>query len=85
MSENVVEPTAGAIPSLNAKDNAKVLGSPSSKVRSKSNVSKLFILIGVLIGLLFVVFGLLWFLKGRKAQAPTTPITLGAKASGIGD
>jgi type IV secretion system protein VirB10 len=85
MSENVVEPTAGAIPSLNAKDNAKVLGAPSSKVRSKSNVGKLFILIGILIGMLFVVFGLLWFFKGRQPKAATTPITLGAKASGIGD
>jgi len=86
MSENVVEPTAGALPTLNAKDNAKVLGAPSSKSKSKSNVGKLFVLIAVLIGLLFIVVGLMWFLKGRKAaQSAPPPITLGAKANGLGE
>lgn len=70
MSDDVQDSTAvepGALPRLDG--NASVLGEPTAKTKSNSNVRKLFYLAVVLVAFLFIVFGILWFLKHRAAVA----------------
>ena len=59
----------GALPTLDAKD--AVLGAPQSKVKSKTNVGKLGILLGVLAGFMLIIGGLLIYQKNRKTVAVT--------------
>ena len=70
MSDEVHDSTAveaGALPRLDG--NASVLGEPTAKSKSNSNVRKLFYLAVVLVAFLFIIFGILWFLKHRAAVA----------------
>jgi type IV secretion system protein VirB10 len=67
----------GALPTLDAKD--AVLGAPQSKVKSKTNVGKLGILLGVLAGFMLIIGGLLIYQKNRKTTA-VTPTEKAAQA-----
>lgn len=75
----------GALPSLDGAGNAEVLGVPESKLKAKTNVGKTFYLIAFLAGALFLVFGVLFFLKARSArlaaQAQPTTLVAGAPKS----
>lgn len=69
---------SGALPMLDAKlddkKNEKVLGVPTSKLKSKTNVGKLFYLSIFLLAFLFLVFGVLWFAnKNRDNPIAETP------------
>lgn len=57
---------AGALPNLEKKAKHTVLGSPTSKVKSKTNVGKLFYLLIFLGAFLLLVFGVLWFVKHKS-------------------
>jgi type IV secretion system protein VirB10 len=58
----------GALPSLDGAGNEEILGVPESKVRSKTNAGKSFYLIAMLGGALFLVFGVLFFMKSRAER-----------------
>lgn len=64
MSNNEIDKNEGSIPSINAP-----LGAPQSNTKAKSNVSKLFYLVFVLVGFLFMVFGLLYYNKHKIQRA----------------
>ena len=69
MSETIDYTNAGALPTLDAE--SSVLGEPDSKVKSKTNVGKFAILGLVLVGFLFIIGGLLFYQKHKRASAPT--------------
>jgi type IV secretion system protein VirB10 len=75
--EHVEATFDGALPTLDAKD--AVLGAPQSKVKSKTNVGKLGILLGVLAGFMLIIGGLLIYQKNRKTTA-VTPTEKAAQA-----
>ena len=64
----------GALPSLDKKVKQTVLGSPTSKVKSKTNVGKLFYLLIFLSAFLLLVFGALWFVKHKSESDITTKL-----------
>lgn len=66
MSETTDFTNAGALPTLNAEP--EVLGEPTSKAKSKTNVGKFAILGMVLVGFLFIVAGLLFYQKHKRAN-----------------
>ena len=68
MSEAVDYTNVGAIPTLDAE--SAVLGEPTSRAKSKTNVGKFAILGLVLVGFLFIVAGLLFYQKHKRANAP---------------
>lgn len=68
----------GAIPSLDAASNDRVLGIPESRTKRKTNVGKIGVLLACLGGTLFFVFGILLFAKGR-AKAPGAQQVVAAK------
>jgi type IV secretion system protein VirB10 len=83
MSNNQNEPVKphdneGALPSLDGAGNEEILGVPESKVRSRTNAGKSFYLIAMLGGALFLVFGVLFFMKSRAerlaAQEQAQPV-----------
>jgi type IV secretion system protein VirB10 len=87
MSNNQNEPDdlhgkEGALPSLDGAGNDEILGVPESKLKSKTNVKKTVWLLFFLAGLLFVVFGILFFMKSRTerlaAQEKAQPIKTAA-------
>lgn len=57
---------AGAIPGM---DEGEILGVPQSKVRAKTNAGKAFMLAAVLLGLVFIIFGLLIWQKNKSPAA----------------
>jgi type IV secretion system protein VirB10 len=59
----------GALPSLDGSGDDEILGVPESKLKARTNVGKTFILLAFLGGALFVVFGALFFMKGRAERA----------------
>lgn len=61
----------GALPSL---DVTEVLGAPQARVKSKTNVGKFMILLIVLAAFLFIVVGLLFWQRHKKAQEASQPI-----------
>ncbi len=61
--------SGGALPSLDNSGNEEVLGMPESKLKAKTNVGKTFYLIAFLAGALFLVFGVLFFIKARTERA----------------
>lgn len=73
MSENnVIEHDLrdeGAIPSLD-DEGGNVLGTPSTDKKKKTNANKAFFLLMFLAAFLFLIFGVIWFVKGRHAKAP---------------
>ena len=66
MSESI-NTSAGALPSLNSEPD--VLGEPTSRVKSKTNVGKLAVLVLVLLGFLLIIAGLLFYQKHRRANS----------------
>jgi type IV secretion system protein VirB10 len=56
----------GALPTLGLNETAEVLGVPQGQGKSKSNVRRLFIIIGVLLAFLFMIFGVMLYLKHRS-------------------
>ena len=67
MSETTDYTNAGALPTLDTEP--EVLGEPTSKAKSKTNVGKFAILGLVLVGFLFIVAGLLFYQKHKRANA----------------
>ena len=67
MSETTDYTNVGALPTLDAEP--EVLGEPTSKAKSKTNVGKFAILGLVLVGFLFIVAGLLFYQKHKRANA----------------
>ena len=61
MSETTDFTNVGALPTLDTEP--EVLGEPTSKAKSKTNVGKFAILGLVLVGFLFIVAGLLFYQK----------------------
>lgn len=59
----------GAIPSLDHED-GDVLGAPNTDKKKKTNANKAFFLLMFLVAFLFLIFGVIWFVKGRHAKAP---------------
>ena len=59
---------SGAIPSLD--DEGETLGAPNSDKKKKTNANKAFILLLLLVAFLFLIFGVIWFVKGRNATKP---------------
>ena len=70
-----VESNAGALPSL---DDAQVLGEPTTRMRSKSNVSKLTVMGMLMVAFLFIIFGLLIWQKNRSASVNGASTTVAA-------
>ncbi len=66
---------SGALPPLDAKKHEKVLDAPTSKLKSKTNVGKLFYLLAFLIAFLFLVFGVLWFVKKSGDHNTANPLS----------
>src|SRR6218665_1521778 len=62
MSETTDFTNVGALPTLDTEP--EVLGEPTSKAKSKTNVGKFAILGLVLVGFLFIVAGLLFMVAG---------------------
>lgn len=84
MSNNVnSHGTDGALPSLNAAGNDEVLGVPESKLKSKTNVGKAFYLVAFLGGALFLVFGVLFFMKGRAEKAAVAAQNQGPQKAAV--
>ncbi len=77
MSEAVDFTNVGAIPTLDAE--STVLGEPTSKAKSKTNVGKFAILGLVLVGFLFIVAGLLFYQKHKRANPAETAKTEAVK------
>src|SRR6218665_2967729 len=67
MSETTDFTNVGALPTLDTEP--EVLGEPTSKAKSKTNVGKFAILGLVLVGFLFIVAGLLFYQKHKRANA----------------
>ena len=67
MSETTDVTNVGALPTLDTEP--EVLGEPTSKAKSKTNVGKFAILGLVLVGFLFIVAGLLFYQKHKRANA----------------
>lgn len=67
MSETTDYTHGGALPTLDTEP--EVLGEPTSKAKSKTNVGKFAILGLVLVGFLFIVAGLLFYQKHKRANA----------------
>ena len=61
---------AGALPLLSEESNQRVLGAPSIKVKTKTNATKVFVLVAVVVGLLFVGSGVVFFFKHRAQGIP---------------
>lgn len=59
----------GAIPSLD-DEGGDVLGAPNTDKKKKTNANKAFILLLFLVAFLFLIFGVMWFVKGRHPKAP---------------
>ncbi|WP_433693457.1 type IV secretion system protein VirB10 [Herbaspirillum seropedicae] len=66
MSETTDFTNVGALPTLDTEP--EVLGEPTSKAKSKTNVGKFAILGMVLLGFLFIVAGLLFYQKHKRAN-----------------
>src|SRR5581483_2617253 len=71
----------GALPGLKDKP---VLGVPEARVKAKSNVSKLFVVLGMTAGVLFVVSGIALAVSAhmakKKEAEPTATAAAGARA-----
>lgn len=64
MTETTDQKNVGALPTLD-----EVLGEPTSKAKSKTNVGKFAILGLILVGFLFIVAGLLFYSKHKRTNA----------------
>jgi type IV secretion system protein VirB10 len=91
MSNNYNEPDnlhekEGALPSLDGAGNDEILGVPESKLKSKTNVKKTVYLLFFLAGALFLVFGVLFFMKSRAerlaAQEKAQPVRTASAGKG---
>lgn len=72
---------SGALPSLDGEATTEVLGEPTSKTKAKSNVTKLFHLLLVLLAFVLIIAGLLWFMKSRNAKPMHAQSAAAAKAA----
>lgn len=73
----------GAIPTLGASASRQILGKPTARVKSKTNVGKFIVLGMVLIAFLFIIAGLLIYQRNKSKQAGTEDTTSNPIAAAI--